>query len=297
VKIAISWRTRLLHRVLTVNDTTPLAFDRATFDGEELLFIAASRLIENSDVVVVGSGIAFVVAMLAQRLHAPEVGLVVDSGAVDPVLKTIPQSVSEARVAHRSLQRGSMREVLGSLLHRCRVVALLGAAEVDRFGNLNSSYVRKPDGRTTRLVGSGGATAMLACAGKIIIPMRHEARRFPERCQYVSSPGYLGGGSMRRTRGLHEPNPELIVVTDLCVMRAAGESGELVVAALMPGRTLREVEEHTGFHPRTSPTLCEVRPPSAEELRVLRREVDPCRRFLRGLVGGEAKHGGLNEVR
>jgi glutaconate CoA-transferase, subunit B len=264
-----------LHRTFAVNDMTPLAFARATPDSEELLFIAASRLIENRDVVVVGSGVALLVAMLAQRVHAPEVSLVVDSGAVDPVLKTLPQSVSEARVAHRSLQRGSMREVLGPLLHRCRIVALLGAAEVDRFGNVNSSYVRKPDGRIARLVGSGGATA-------IIIPMRHEARRFPKRCQYVSSPGYLGGGSMRSISGLHEPRPELVVVTDLCVMRVADESGELAVTALMPGRTLREVEEQTGFRPRISPILSEVRPPSKEELRILRSDVDPGRIYLKG---------------
>lgn len=264
--------------------------------SQELLFIAASRFIQNADVVVVGSGSALVVAMLAQRLHAPDVSLTVDSGAMDPVLKRLPQSVSEARVACRSLHRGSMRDVLGTLLHRCRTVALLGAAEVDRFGNVNSSYVRRPDGRVARLVGCGGATSMLACAAKVIIPMRHESRRFPERCHYLSSPGYLGGGSARRTTGLHETRPELTVVTDLCVMSAERDSGRLVVSALMPGRTLQQVQDQTGFRPPAARSLSEVRPPSLHELQILREEVDPDGIYLKG-EKPKAKDGGLDAVR
>jgi glutaconate CoA-transferase subunit B len=253
----------------------------AEFTPEELLFIQASRFISDTDVVLVGSGLAFVVAMLAQRTHAPGVSLLVDSGAIDPIFENVPQSVSEAKASFRSLRQASMREILGPLLHRGRVVALLGAAEVDRFGNINSSYIRNGRGAVSRLVGSGGAAAMLACAARTVVPLRHQMRRFPERCSYVSSPGYLPDYSGRRAVGLHERQPELTVVTDLCVMTTAAEGGELVVTALMPGQTFENVVANTGFRPRAPPDISRVQPPSEHELRVLRDEVDPHRVYLK----------------
>lgn len=231
------------------------------------MFVVASRLLRSDDTVVVGSGRAFVVAMLAQRLHAPSISLLIDSGSIGPYFASIPRSVSDARMAHRAVRHGSTLEVLGPLLSRPGVVALLGAAQVDRFGRVNASYVRTADGRRRRLVGSGGAAAMMARAHRTIVVTRHERARLPERCDYVSSvSGFRPGEGSRR--------PDLTVVTDLCVFQPF-ETGDLGVVALMPSVRLDRIESNTGFSPRVAERLEQLAPPTALELRVLRTIVDP----------------------
>lgn len=245
------------------------------------MFIEASRHIDNCETVFVGSGISFVVAMLAQRLNAPNAGLLVDSGAIDPILQRIPLSVSDGWVAKRAVRLGSMREVLACLLRRGPVVAVLGAAQVDEYGNINSSYVNTGTARRRRLPGSGGATAVTWSVQRLILVLRHERRRLPKRCDYISSPGYLDGASRRAELGMPVPWPEITVVTDLCVMRNDQKTGRLILRKIMPGAEPNEIRDNTEFPVEITSEVVYVTPPSPLELSVLRQEVDPEHLYVR----------------
>lgn len=239
------------------------------------MFIEASRHIRNTDTVFVGSGISFVVAMLAQRLNAPHAGLLIDSGAIDPIFESIPLSVSDSWAARRAVRLGSMREVLASLIRRGPVVAILGAAQVDAYANINSSYVNTGASHLRRLPGSGGATAVTWSAQRLLLVLRHERHRLPERCDYISSPGYLDGAGRRAQLGIAVEQPEISVITDLCVMSADKSRGRLVTTKLMPGVDARMVQDNTPYAIEFAEDLTCVAPPSSQELAILRQDVDP----------------------
>ena len=245
------------------------------------MFIEASRQITNTETVFVGSGISFVVAMLAQRLHAPNAGLLVDSGAIDPILQRIPLSVSDGWIAQRAVRLGSMREVLGCLIRRGSVIGVLGAAQVDEYGNINSSYVDAGMSHLRRLPGSGGATAVAWNAPRLLLVLRHERRRLPKRCDYISSPGYLDGARRRAELGISVPQPDITVVTDLCVMRSDRDSGRLIATRIMPGVPAQVVRDNTEFPLGIADDLVCVAPPSSLELSVLRQQVDPEHLYVR----------------
>ncbi len=249
---------------------------------DALMMIEAARHVRPEDTVVVGSGVALAVAMLAQKFHAPGVGLVVDSGAIDPIWSALPVSVTDSQVMREAARLSGTMEVLGNLLPRGRAnVSLLGAGQVDRHGNINSSYVIDSRGRRVRLPGAGGAPAMTAFAQRILVVMRHERKRFPPRCDYLTSPGYLDGPGGRARAGLPVHAPEIVVVTDLCVFQGDAASGELVVTHLMPGVSEADVRAHTAFEPRMAEPPGRVTPASSEELSCLLNAVDPRGVFLK----------------
>lgn len=233
----------------------------------EYLVVEGARQIGDGDVVIVGTGLPLLAATLAQRTHAPTAKLVIESGVVFPKVVPTPVSVVDPRLMRSASRHGSLFEALGGLVQRGLVrTGFLGGAQIDRYGNINSTAVAGK-----RLPGSGGANDIASHCGTVVVLTTHERRRFPEACEYVTSPGFLGGPGERAAAGL--PPLEIKVITDLCVMEAA--DSELTVTELMPGATWAAVRDNTGFTPARAPSLGLVAPPSADELRLLREELDP----------------------
>jgi len=261
--------------------TTPPGASPLGYSRQELMVIEAAHHVRDGDVVFVGTGLPLLATTLAQRAHAPNVVCVIESGVIAPQVLPTPVSVSDPRVMHRAVRLGSLRDVLGCLLQRGRIdLGFIGGAQIDRYGNINSTQIGPPGAMRRRLPGSGGGNDMASHCRRLLVITRHERRRFPERCDYITSPGFLDGPGARRRAGL---NPEfgVTVVTDLAVMASDPATCTLRVTKLMPGITLDAVLAETEFRPAAAPDVCEVAPPTSADLRILRDEVDPGRVYLK----------------
>ena len=243
---------------------------------QELMVVEASRYIDDGDVVMVGTGMPMVASLFAQKNHAPGMCYIVETGPVAPQVIPTPISVSDPRVMYRAVRLGSLLDALGGVLQRGLAdVAFLGGAQIDEFANVNSTVIGDYDRPKVRFPGSGGANDLASHTARILIITRHEKRRFPRRCDYVTSPGYIDGPDGRKRAGLPVPYPDIVVITDLTVMAIDRSTGRLRVEKLMPGVTLDQVRENTGFDPAEAPEITTVDPPTAAELTLLREEVDP----------------------
>ena len=243
---------------------------------DELMVVEASRYIDDGDVVMVGTGMPMVASLFAQKNHAPRMCYIVETGPVAPQVIPTPISVSDPRVMYRAVRLGSLLDALGGVLQRGLAdVAFLGGAQIDEFANVNSTVIGDYDSPKVRFPGSGGANDLASHASRILIITRHEKRRFPLRCDYITSPGYIDGPDGRRNAGLPVPYPDVVVITDLTVMAIDKSTGRLRVEKLMPGVTIDQVRENTGFDPAEAPEVTIVEPPTAAELTLLRDEVDP----------------------
>jgi len=251
------------------------------FKPDELMIIESARHVHDGETVFAGTGMPLVAAMYAQKTHAPNMCFVIETGPIAPQVLPVPTSVSDPKGMHRAAKLGTLREVLGCLLQRGLVdVGFLGGAQIDQFANINSTVIGEYQRPKVRFPGSGGANDIASHAKRILIICRHEKRRFPEKCAYVTSPGYLNGPEGRKEAGLNNAYPDITLVTDLAVMAVNKSTGKLQVVKLMPGVTLIKVQENTGFPITAIPNLTTVDLPTEEDLRILRQEVDPDGEYL-----------------
>lgn len=243
---------------------------------EELMVIEAARYIEDHEVVFAGTGLPLVSTMFAQKSHAPNLCYVVETGPIAPVVLPTPVSVSDSRAQHKAVRLGSLREVLGCLLQRglCDV-GFLGGAEIDAYGNINTTVIGDYNKPKVRFPGSGGANDIASHAKKILIITKHEKRRFPEKCGFITSPGYLSGPDERAKAGLNSKKPSIRIITNLTVMETNPNSGRFKISKLVSGVSVDSVMTETGFEPEVSATIDEVKTPTVDELRILREECDP----------------------
>ena len=248
---------------------------------EELMVVEASRHISDGEVVLAGTGMPLIAITLAKKSHAPNLCAVVETGIIDPHLLPSPVSVSDPRIQYRAVKLGSLREALGTVLQRGLVdVAMIGGAQIDQYANVNSTVIGDYSHPKVRFPGSGGANDLASHSKRLLIITKHERRRFPPNVDYITSPGYIDGPDGRRKAGLPAPQQDIAIVTDMCVMRIDQEAGRLKVVALMPGVTLEKVQAETIFEPLVAESLAEVEPPTEEQLRLLREEVDPLHVYL-----------------
>ncbi len=249
---------------------------------EELMVVEASRHVSDWDTVMVGTGLPMVASLFALKNHAPNMCYVVETGGIAPQIVGTPSSVTDARVMHRAVRHGSLLDALGGVLQRGLAdVAFLGGAQIDRFANVNSTVIGDYDSPKVRFPGSGGANDLASHAKKILIITRHEKRRFPERCDFITSPGYVDGPDGRRKAGLPSAYPEIVVITDLVVMAVDRATGCLRIERLMPGVTVEQVRNSTGFDLPAAAAAGTVEPPTEAEVRLLREEVDPGGEYLK----------------
>jgi len=247
----------------------------------ELMTVIAAREVADGEIVFAGTGLPMLGVMLAQKTPAPGCVIIFEAGTVASRLAHLPMSVGDPRAMHGAATAAGLLEVFTFVLQAGRVdVGFLSGAQVDRFGNINSTSIgADPRRPKVRFSGSGGACDIACLARRTIIIAKHEKRRFPEKVDYVTSPGWLEGGRSRQAAGLIRGGPD-VVVTTMGVIRFRPESKAPYLASYHPGLTPRKVAEETEFALEIGEAR-ETPPPAAEELRILRDVVDPERVFLK----------------
>jgi glutaconate CoA-transferase subunit B len=244
----------------------------------ELMVAAAARELADGEVVFVGIGLPNLACNLARRLHAPNLVLVYESGAVGAQPERVPVSIGDPALAAGALAVASMAEVFNSYLQGGRIdVGFLQGAQIDRFGNLNTTVIGDYARPKVRLPGSGGACEIAIHAKRVVVIAPQSRRSFPARLDFRTSPGHLDGGDARGRAGFPGAGP-VAVITQLATY--GFERGEMTLATLHPGVTLDEVRANLGWEPRLAPAVGVTAPPTAEEVRLLRAELDPQRLYL-----------------
>jgi len=242
----------------------------------EMMTIMAAREIRNGDLVFCGTGISMVAAMAAKHINAPDSIIFFETGAIDPKLEEIPMAVADPRVMYGAASNGGLLEAFATLQNRKtgnRVIGILGAAQVDKFGNMNSTCIGEYGRPDTRFPGSGGACDVASFVPRYLIFMQHEKRKFPVRLDYLTSPGYLDGPGAREREGLLPGGPSAII-TNLGVMHFDDDSKEMYLANYYPGVTPQDILANMEFSIDVS-RAGEAAPPTEIELTILRERVDP----------------------
>ncbi len=240
----------------------------ANYTLGELMVCAAAREICDHEIVFVGMRLPLIAFVVAKNTHAPNATGLFENG----VIRNTPAGELIYTMGDTPNIKGATQclDMLGvmSLLQSGRVhLGFLGAAEVDRFGNLNSTQVTG-DGKLTRLPGSGGACDIASLAHRFVVLLEHSKRRLPERVSYVTSPGNGDGGSWRKRVGLPRGGPSAVITTK-CVLRF-GEEGEAYLASVHPGVTVDDVLANTGWKLRVAKELSETPAPTEAELATVR---------------------------
>jgi glutaconate CoA-transferase, subunit B len=240
----------------------------------ELLTILSARQLSDGQVVFAGVGIPLLAATLAQRLRCPGLTILFEGGVIGAFIEPgkLPPSTNDQRCTKRANMVLGSAEVL-LLLQRGYVdVGFMGGAQIDQYGNLNSSFIGDPAKPKTRLPGSGGGNDIASLA-HMIVAMKHERRRFVEHVDFITSPGYLHGNDSRRASGLLAGGMYR-VVTDLAVFGFEPTQGRMQVLSLNPGVSREQLQDNTGFRLEFSAHPGVTEPPTDQELKVL-RELDP----------------------
>ena len=253
------------------------------YTARELMAIVAAREIQDDEIVFCGTGISLLAAMAAKHIHAPGAIIFFETGAIDPDLREIPMTVADSRVMFGASVNAGLAQAFAMMQNRFlgpRVVGILGAAQVDRYGNLNSTCVGDYAQPDVRFPGSGGACDVGSFVGRIIVFVRHERHRFVEQLDYLTTPGYLDGPGCRERVGYRHGGP-ICVISDKALLRFDGVNKDMYLDRYYPGTTPEEIQTCTGFSLDLTRAAL-IDPPTAEELRILRQEVDPQRLILGG---------------
>lgn len=248
------------------------------YTANELMVCEAARQLGDGDVVFVGIGLPNLACNLARHRQAPNLVLIYESGAVGATPERVPVSIGDPALVTDSLSVCSMYDVFYHYLQGGRIdVGFLQGAQIDRFGNLNTTVIGDYAKPRVRLPGSGGACEIAIHAGKILIIAKQNQRSFPARLDFMTSAGHLDGGDGRSSLGMPGRGP-VMVITDLACYEFQG--GEMTLTSLHPGVTEEEVRANLGWEPRVASDLLATDPPSKGELDLLRHDLDPNHLYL-----------------
>jgi len=251
----------------------------AEYNATELMIINAARLLKDGDQVFVGVGIPNLACNLARRTHAPKLQMIYEAGVIGARPNRLPLSIGDPTLVSGALSVCSMFEVFSLYLQRGNIdVGFLGGAQIDQYGNINATVIGDYFHPKVRLPGSGGSMEIAAWANRCYIITPHQIRRFPARVDFHTSAGFLEGGDARAKTGGRGAGPQA-VVTNLGILKPDA-NGELVLAALHPGCTYEQVQANTGWPLKQAEQLEYTAAPGAEELRILREELDPQRIYI-----------------
>ena len=260
--------------------TSPAAADpnAAVFSKSEMMIVAAARELAGQRVCFVGVGLPNIAVNLARLTVAPALELVYESGAFGARPARLPLSIGDPTIVTGATAAVSMFELFSFYLQGGLVdVGFLGAAQIDRFGNINSTVIGDYDHPRTRLPGSGGACEIAINARQVFVIMRQSKRSFVERIDFRTSPGNLGGAEtaarIRREQGWLGSGPT-VVVTDLGIYHF-DDAGEMRLDSIHPGATLDQIRDTMGWQPKVADPLPATAGPTLEELRLIREELDP----------------------
>lgn len=244
------------------------------YNRTELMACVSSRLLEEGSSVLVGTGLPLVSASLAQKLHAPNLLVVFEAGAIGAKIPTIPISVGDSRTCHKAVMAASMDYVMSCAQLGFVDYAFLGAAQIDAYGNLNTTVIGNYVAPKIRLPGSGGGNDAGSLCWKTIILMHHDNLRFVDKLDFITTPGYLSGSGAREKAGLPSSTGPYRVISQLGVMDFDDETKRMRLISVHPGVTVSEVVENTGFELVILDEVSETKSPTEVELRLLRQEID-----------------------
>jgi glutaconate CoA-transferase subunit B len=250
------------------------------YNPTELLICIASRLMEDETTAFIGTGIPMLAASLAQRRQAPSLIPIFEFGGTGAILEDLPMAVGEARTFHRALHASGITDVMETATRGFIDYGFLGGAQIDPYGNLNSTVIGSYHAPKVRLPGSGGANDVGSLCWCTIIIMRHSRRSFVPKCDFVTTPGYLTGPGAREAAGLPPGTGPLYVVSTLALMDFDEETRRMRLRATHPGVSVEEVVAETGFELILADEVGQNEPPSEEELRILREEVDRAKLYI-----------------
>ena len=251
------------------------------YSAAELMTINAARLLRDGDAVFVGVGLPNLACNLARRTHAPNLRMIYEAGVIGARPARLPLSIGDPTLVSGASAVCSMYEIFTLYLQRGNVdVGFLGGAQIDQFGNINATVIGDYTHPKVRLPGSGGSMEIAAWANRCYVITPHQKRRFPAKVDFQTSVGFMNGRTERAAAGLRGSGPQA-VVTNLGVLEPDA-GGELVLTALHPGTTVEEAMANTGWALKTASHLTITEPPQAEELRILREELDPQGIYLKG---------------
>ncbi len=252
----------------------------ADYNTMEMMIVAAARNLEDGATVGVGTGAPCAASMLAQKTHAPNLVIMFEAGGISPLLPTMPISVGDSRTFYKAVMASGMCDIMETCQRGMVDYTFLGGAQIDMYGNLNSTVIgewRKPK---VRFPGSGGANDFASFCWRIMVITPQDARRFVEKVSFITSPGYLDGPGAREKAGLPANTGPYKVITNMAVMGYDEETKRMRVESIHHGYTFEQVQENTGFELLKAPDLSETKPPTEEELHILRTEVDPNRYII-----------------
>jgi glutaconate CoA-transferase, subunit B len=247
----------------------------------ELMICAASQLLEDGAMVCVGTGAPCAAAMLAQKTSSPNLTLIFEAGGIGPRLPRMPISVGDSRTFFQAVMATSMADVMETCQRGLVDYTFLGGAQIDRYGNLNSTMIGDDyEHPRVRLPGSGGANDLGSLCWRILVITPHDRRRFVEKVDFITTPGHVTRNGARDAAGLPPGTGPYKVITDLAILGFNEDTKQMQVESLHPGVTFADVQDNTGFELTAREPLATTALPTAEQLRTLREEVDPHRYII-----------------
>jgi glutaconate CoA-transferase subunit B len=252
----------------------------AEYNPSELLICSAARLMPDSTTAFIGTGIPMLAASLAQKMHAPNLVAIFEFGGTGAILDSLPLAVGERRSFHRAVAASGILDIVETAQRGFVEYGFLGGAQIDPFGNLNSTTIGDHDHPKVRLPGSGGGNDVGSHCWRTIAIMRHDKRRFVEKVDFITTPGYLTGSGAREAAGLPRGTGPYRVVSNLAILGYEPESKRMQLLATQPGVSVEQVLESTGFELLLADEIGSNPAPGEEELRLLREEVDRDRLYI-----------------
>jgi glutaconate CoA-transferase subunit B len=257
--------------------------DYTNYTNKEMQAVMIAKQIQDGQIVIVGTGLPLIGASLAKRVFAPQCNLIVESGLMDCAPIEVPRSVAELRfMAHCGVQWPNVRfvgfETNEWLNDKNRIIAFIGGAQIDPYGNVNSTSIGDYYKPKSRFTGSGGANGIATYANTIIM-MQHQKRRFIEKVDYITSVGWADGPGGREKKGLPGNRGPVMVVTDKGILKFDEETKRMYLAGYFPNSSPEDIIENTGFE--IDVTRAEaIEAPSPEVIRIMREEIDPGHAFI-----------------
>jgi glutaconate CoA-transferase subunit B len=244
----------------------------------EIMICVAARELEDGATVGVGTGAPCAAAMLAQKAHSPNLVIMFEAGGVSPLLPEMPISVGDSRTFYKAVMASSMCDIMDTCSRGLVDYTFLGGAQIDMFGNLNSTIIgedyRKPK---VRFPGSGGANDFASFCWRTMVMTLQDERRFVEKVDFVTTPGWLTGEDSRAKSGLPAGTGPYKIITNIGIMDFEPRRKRMRVISINPGYSFKDVQDKCGFELLKAPNIAQTKPPTEEELCILREEVDPYR--------------------
>jgi glutaconate CoA-transferase subunit B len=250
----------------------------ANYNTMEIMICVASRELEDGATVGVGTGAPCAAAMLAQKAHSPNLVIMFEAGGVSPLLPEMPISVGDSRTFYKAVMASSMCDIMDTCSRGLVDYTFLGGAQIDMYGNLNSTIIgedyRKPK---VRFPGSGGANDFASFCWRTMVMTLQDERRFVQKVDFVTTPGWLTGEDSRAKSGLPAGTGPYKIITNIGIMDFEPHGKRMRVISINPGYSFKDVQDKCGFELLKAPNIAQTKPPTEEELCILREEVDPYR--------------------